>query len=101
MTKNKNERVSVVKRTIEDLWNGNIASAENCGVGDPEIENLVILIERHKELLNKELGQQQKSIFEKYVDCTEEYVCLISKCAFRDGFSLASRLMAEALSENT
>lgn len=89
-----------MKPTIEDLWNGNITSAEKCGVGDPEIGNLVILIERHKELLNKELGQQQKSIFEKYVDCTEEYMCLISKCAFSDGFSLASKLMTEALSES-
>lgn len=33
-----------MKRTIEDLWNGNIASAENCGVGDSKIENLVTLI---------------------------------------------------------
>ncbi len=90
-----------MKRTIEDLWNGNIASAENCGVGDPEIENLVMLIERHKEQLSKELGLQQKRIFEKYVDCTEEYVCLISKCAFSDGFCLASKLVTEALTENS
>lgn len=88
-----------MKRTIEALWNGDIASAENCGVGDPEIENLVMLIERHKEQLNKELGLQPKGIFEKYVDRTEEYVCLVSKRAFCDGFSLASKLMTEALSE--
>lgn len=89
-----------MRTTIEKLWNGNIASAENCGVGNPEIENLVILMERHKELLDQELGQRQKRVFEEYVDCAEEYVCLISKCAFRDGFSLASRLMTEALSES-
>ena len=89
-----------VKRTIEDLWNGKIASAEKCGVDNPEIEHLVMLIERHKELLNQELGQNQKSTFEKYADCMDEYVCIISKCAFHDGFSLACKLMAEALSEN-
>lgn len=88
-----------MKRTIDELWNGNIASAEKCGVGDPEIEHLIMLIERHKEQLDKELGVQQKSIFEKYVDCTEEYVCLISKRAFCDGFSLAGKLITEALSE--
>lgn len=86
-----------MKRTIEDLWNGNITSAEHCGVGDPEIENLVTLMEGYRELLNRELGRQQKAVFEKYVDCAEEYVRLISKCAFRDGFSLASKLMTEAL----
>lgn len=86
-----------MKRTIEELWNGNIASAQNCGVGDPEIENLVTLIERHKELLSKELGPPQKNILQKYIDCTEEYTCLISMCAFCEGFSLASKLLTEAL----
>ncbi len=90
-----------MKRTIEDLWNGNITSAENCGVGDPEIEDLISLIERHKGQLNKELGRQQRDIFGKYVDCMEEYVCLVSKCAFSDGFCLASKLLTEALSENS
>lgn len=90
-----------MKQTIEDLWNGNIAPAEKCGVGDPEIENLVMLMEKHKEQLNMELGKQKKSIFEKYVDCTEEYVYLISERAFSDGFSLASKLMTEALSESS
>lgn len=88
-----------MKPTIEDLWNGNIAAVRNCGVGDPEIENLVMLIERHREQLNKELGLRQKGIFEKYVDRIDEYVCLISKCAFCDGFSLAGKLITEALSE--
>ena len=90
-----------MKRTIEDLWNGNITSAENCGVGDPEIEDLIILIERHKGQLNRELGRQQRDIFGKYADCMEEYVCLVSKCAFSDGFCLASKLLTEALSENS
>ena len=85
---------------IEDLWNGNITSAENCGVGDPEIEKINILIERHKEILSNDLAPSQMQVFEKYVDCTEKYVYLISKCAFHDGFSLASRLTAEALSND-
>ena len=89
-----------MKRAIEDLWNGNISPAENCGVGDPEIENLVMLMERHQEQLNRELGLPQKDILGKYVDCTEEYVYLIFKSAFCDGFSLACKRMTEALSEN-
>lgn len=90
-----------MKHTIEDLWNGNITSAEKCGVGDPEIENLIILMDRHRELLCKKLGQTHRDIFEKYTDCSEEYVCLISKCAFTEGFCLGCKLMAEALSQNS
>lgn len=88
-----------MKRAIHDLWNGNIPSAENCGVGDPEIESLIILIEKHKDQLNNDLGQQHKLLFEKYVDRIEDYVGLITECAFAEGFSLAIRLITEALSD--
>lgn len=49
---------------IDDLWSGNIASAENCGVGDPEVEKIIILIERHKEMLSSSLAPPQIQIFE-------------------------------------
>ena len=87
-----------MKSEIEELWNGQVAPAARCGAGDPEIENLIILIERHKDQLNHELKEEDKNIFGKYVDCAEEYTCLISKTAFCDGFTLAVKLMAEALS---
>ena len=86
-----------MKSMIEELWNGNIFPAEICGVGDPEIEDLVRLIERHRERLLGELNREQKDVFEKYADCEDEYACLITARAFRDGFRLAGRLMAEML----
>lgn len=89
-----------MNKTIESLWSGDIALGENCGVGDPEIENVVILLERNKEKLESKLCPQQKVILEEYIDCTEEYTRLISTCAFCDGFKLASKLMAEALWED-
>lgn len=83
--------------TIEQLWTGVIKPAEDCGVGIPEIENLVVLIERNKEELRRKLGQEQWDVFEKYTDCAEEYSYLVSLRAFSDGFCLAAKLMAEAL----
>lgn len=86
-----------MKQTIQELWNGNIAPGENCGVGQFKIERIAVLMERNREALNQELGQQQKAIFEKYIDCSEEYLGLLSEQAFCDGFCLGSRLMAEVL----
>lgn len=85
-----------MKETIENLWNGNIAPGEICGAGNPDIEHLVMLLERNKENLDKELGEQQKEILKKYIDCTDEYIYRITELAFCDGFCLASRLWAEA-----
>lgn len=88
-----------MKDTIEKLWNGEITPAEKCGADDPELEELITLLERHKEALGKKLDRQQKDIFEKYLDCVEEYIYFTSMHAFSDGFCLASKLMCEALSE--
>ena len=41
----------------------------------------------------------QCSLFEKYVDCSDEYTDRIAAQAFCDGFSLACKLMTEALTE--
>ena len=86
-----------MKQAIGRLWSGDIVPAEICGAGDPEIEKLVMLIEKHKRRLEQELGQQQKVVFEKYADCAEEYAQLLAECAFTEGFCLACRLMAEGL----
>lgn len=88
-----------MKQTLERLWNGQIAPGANCGVNDREIEDVHILMERNREDLNRELGERQKAIFGKYVDCADEYCYLISAQAFCDGFCLASKLLTEALAE--
>ena len=85
-----------MKHTIEELWYGNIATSENCGVNNPEIEKLVSLIERNKENLDKTLADPQKQMLEKLLSCSDEFTQLLSVQAFCDGFCLASRLLAEA-----
>lgn len=86
-------------RTIEALWNGNIAPSKNCGTQDPEVKNLEILMERHQKALNKELAGNCRCTFEKYCDCVEEYIWRIGAHAFSEGFCLATRLTQEALAE--
>lgn len=57
-------------------------------------------MERHKKALHQERNKFQQEILEKYLDCMDEYVCLISMHAFKDGFCLSGKLMTEVLSEN-
>ena len=86
-----------MKRTIIDLWNGEISPITNCGNGDPEIDNLVELIERNCKNLENTSNESQKETLEKYVCCVNEYLDLITEQAFCDGFCLSSKLLTESL----
>lgn len=84
-------------QTITDLWNGNIAPCEHCGAHNPEVNQLIGLMERNREKLNEGLTAAQTEIFQKYIDCSEEYLLRMLELAFCDGFCLGSRLATEAL----
>ena len=38
-----------MRRTIEELWSGNIAPCEKCGMHNQEIKELIRLIQRNRE----------------------------------------------------
>lgn len=82
----------------ERLWNGTLSPCHDCGSSDPEVKDLLDLMQRNSDALMQILSPQQQEFFQKYQDCGEEYCYLISAHAFSDGFSLAVRLMAEAMS---
>lgn len=85
-------------RAIEELWSGNVVPRETCGVGNPEIERLVMLLERYKETLDGGSCKQASPALAKYIDCTDKYIVLLSRQAFHDDFCLAVRLMTAAFS---
>lgn len=82
---------------ILDLWNGNIAPCEHCGSHDPEINDLIGLIERNRENLSGGLTEAQIETFQKYIDCSEEYLLRMMELAFYDGFCLGGKLVMETL----
>lgn len=85
-------------QTITDLWNGNIAPCEHCGSHDAEVNHLIGLMEQNRENLCRGLTELQKETFQKYIDCSEEYLLKMLELAFCDGFCLGSKLMIESLS---
>ena len=71
-----------MKGTIENLWNGHIAPGESCGAQNEEIAEILSMLENNLENLRKECSERQKQMLEKYIDCAEEYVYLITAQAF-------------------
>ena len=84
-------------QTIKELWYGNVSPCDSCGSHDMEVNRLLCLMDRNREELEKTATPQQKETFEKYIDCADEYAQKMMELAFRRGFCLASRFMAESL----
>ena len=86
-----------MKEIIRDMWHGRIVPVEECGNKDPDIEDLVKLIEKNRAVLCTLMDEQQKDRFEKYADCIEEYVSLITERAFCEGVQFTAKFLVEAL----
>ena len=84
---------------MADLWNGNLSPITSCGK-TAEIENLIGLLAKNTDRLGKTLNEEQKKLFDRYMQCIEEYMGLLTEEAFCDGFSLGVRLMTEAVTDN-
>ena len=86
-----------MSQTMKDLWNGNIAPCERCGAHDATANELISLMERNRTQLGEGLTAAQMDLFQKYIDCADEYLLHMLELAFCDGFSLGSKLTVEAL----
>ena len=88
-----------MKKTLIDLWYGNIDPRQDAQADHPIISDLMHLIERNRTDLNKSLSEDQKEIFEKYEGCADELSGLCERNYFIYGFRLGMRLAVEALAE--
>ena len=87
--------------TLENLYYGNIAPHEYevpCGC---EYYCTAQLVVRHENELSTTLTDQQKEILQKIKDNHTELLCLGERDAFCRGFSLAVKLITEAMSGKT
>lgn len=84
-------------QTITDLWNGNVTPCEHCGSHDPDVNRMIGFIERNRDALYEGLTAAQKETFQKFIDCSEEYLLRMLELAFCDGFCLGGRLVMETL----
>lgn len=85
-------------KLISQLWNGNIKPIVNFWKNNKQLRELENYMQRHLETLESTLKDDEKISFEKYSGCIDEYITLIVEQAFTDGFSLGTKLFAEAIS---
>ena len=87
--------------TLENLYYGNIAPHEYEVERGSEYDVTAKLVIRHEQELSATLTEQQNTILEKIKDNHTELMSLGERDAFCRGFSLAVRLMIDAMSGKT
>lgn len=84
-------------KTISQLWSGNLDPITRLGMNNIEIDKMEKLMSDNYDKLKDKLSDETKEILEKYFDCVNDYVLLISEQSFCDGFCLGTKISAEAL----
>lgn len=84
---------------IEALWNGELSFNEHCGAHDPEANRLVGLIGKSRDGLWEGLSEEQRDLFQTYIDQSEDYTGRMMGLAFRDGFAIGVQLLVDSLCE--
>ena len=85
---------------LEELWYGNINPDElNIKKHSPYKELLALMI-RHQDDLLSRLNDEEKEIFEKYADATNEMYSHTNLAAFISGFTLGAKIMVEVLTSD-
>ena len=87
--------------TLENLYYGNIAPHEYEVERGSEYDVTAKLVIRHEQELSATLTEQQKAILEKTKDNHTKLMSLGERDAFCPGFSLAVRLIIDAMSGKT
>ena len=82
---------------LEDLWFGNISPGERPFKKDLAYAELLALVIRHQEDLLSRLNDEEKEIFEKYSDCSNEMHDITEREAFVKGFTIGARIIIEVL----
>lgn len=84
-------------KTISQLWSGNLDPITRLGMNNIEIDKMEKLMSDNYDKLKDKLNDETKEFLEKYFDCVNDYVLLISEQSFCDGFCLGTKISAEAL----
>ena len=82
---------------LEELWYGNVVPHEAILQDDKQFKNLLSLMGRNRDRLSDTLTERQKETLEKYDAAVNEMHSLAEQAAFRYGFALGMRLMAESI----
>lgn len=82
---------------ISQLWYGHLEPIADFGKNNDELKDLYSLLARNADVIQNRIGDDLKGLFEKYNECVNECSRLSEREAFCDGFSLAVKIITQAI----
>ena len=82
---------------LEKLWYGDIEPTEYDTTSCKEYKELLHLINRNEEKLRATMTDEQKALFDKYMECVVDHQALAECMLFQNSFKLGARTMAEVM----
>ena len=82
---------------LEKLWYGEVEPSEYDVSSYKEYKKLLSLIDRNEEKLRATMTDEQKELFDKYMECVEDLQTLTDCMLFQSSFKLGGRIMAEVI----
>ena len=89
-----------MRKTLEDLYYGNISPNEQQMAPDSELMKAVDRVTRYESQLTERLGEDEQTILTKLIRSQHEINSITALENFILGFRLGARIMAECMDEN-
>ena len=84
---------------LEKLWYGEVEPSEYDVSSCEEYKKLLSLIDRNEEKLRSTMTNEQKELFDKYMECVVDHQALAECMLFQHSFKLCARIMAEVMKD--
>ena len=89
-----------MRKTLEDLYFGNITPNAQKMAPDSELKKAVDRVTRYESQLTERLGEDEQTILTKLIRSQHEINSITALENFILGFRLGARIMAECMDEN-
>ena len=89
-----------MRKTLEDLYFGNISPNEQQMAPDSELKKAVDRVTRYESQLTEQLGEDEQTILTKLIRSQHEIESITALENFILGFRLGARIMAECMDKN-
>ena len=89
-----------MRKTLEDLYYGNITPNEQLMTPDSELKQAVDCVTNYEKQLMKQIGETEQEILTKLIQSQHEIDSITALENFVLGFRLGVRLIAECMDDN-
>lgn len=82
---------------LEELYYGNLNPTDIVTLPNKQTESMLALVDRNKKKLEETMNAEQYEALERYAEASAELSVLTECEAFVKGFSLAAKILAQAM----